>query len=130
RKSRRPIGRFMTWLLRVGKPTRSYGWAWGRSAEMVHPRHRDARDRVGAPGVLLRRQVLGRGEHVLPGDLLARVGGLPAEDRHERAVRGRLGVVDQLAAADAGEQLVVFHLVHVLVRGVPELPPAAPGQGD
>ena len=44
---------------------------------------------------------------------MAGVGGHAAQDRHERALAHVVAVVDRLAAADAGEQLVVLGLVDV-----------------
>src|SRR5262249_26482563 len=50
----------------------------------------------------------------LPGDDLPGVGGHPAHDGQEAAVGHPFAVVDRLAGADAGEQLVVLVLVHVV----------------
>src|SRR5262249_17846038 len=89
--------------------------------------------------VARRRQVLLGVHGHLPGDDLAGVGGHAAHDGHERALGHPLAVVDGLARADAGEQLVVLDLVHVLGLGLgpparlaggrrPDLPHAAAGQ--
>ena len=55
---------------------------------------------------------------LVPGDLLSSVGGHASHDGHERAVSHPDAVVDGLAVADRGEQLVVFDLEHVALGPV------------
>src|SRR5262249_14176274 len=70
-----------------------------------------------------------RVQRPVPGDDLAGVARHAAHDGHERAPGHPLAVVDRLAGADAGEQLVVLRLVHVVVEAgrLPVAPrPGAP----
>src|SRR5262249_35194090 len=94
------------------------------SDELGHPRDCRRRDGVGAEAVVLRAEVFLGGEGLLPGDRLAGIGGHPAHDRHERALAHPLAVVDRLARADAGEELVVLLLVHVALALAPGDAPA------
>src|SRR6266542_6501559 len=73
------------------------GW---RSRELRDAGLRDGRHRHGAKLVLLRREVLLRVHRHVPGDDLARVGRHTAHDRHERASRHPVAVVERPAGAD------------------------------
>ena len=108
-------------------PAASLGHAAGRvmsasgadHANFVSPGHGHRRHRQrDVPVVARRRQVFLRVHRHVPGDRLAGVGGHAAHDRQQRALGHVLAVVDRLAAADAGEQLVVLGLVDVVVRAV------------
>src|SRR5262249_10582488 len=79
----------------------------------------DGRRGQAAELVLGRRQVLPGVQGLLPGDDLAGVGGHAAHDGQEAAVGHPLAVVDGLAGPDAGEQLVVLVLVHVVLVAGP-----------
>src|SRR5262249_48095094 len=93
-----------------------------KASRLHEARHAGRRDgRVGearVPGVRGRTEVLARAERHLPGDRLAGVGGHAAHDGQERAPGHVLAVVERPAGADAGGELVVLGLVHVVRRPV------------
>src|SRR5579872_3298357 len=64
-------------------------------------------------------QPLVRVQRLVPGDLLAGVGGHAAHHREKRACGHALAVVDGIVAANGGKQDVVFALVHVVFLAVP-----------
>src|SRR6187397_1388101 len=70
---------------------------------------------------LLREELFLRVERLLPGHLLAGVGGHPAHHREQRAGRHALAVVHRLVPPDRGEEPVMLALVHVVL-----LPAEAP----
>ena len=70
---------------------------------------------AGLPVHVFRVAILLRAEYLLVGNFLAGVGGSSAHDRHHRAERHAVTVVDRLAGADRLEQFVVLDLVHIFL---------------
>src|SRR5579875_1754863 len=84
------------------------------SNKLRYSRPGDRGYRQGAEFIGRRRQILLGIQGHVPGDDLAGVGGHAPHDGHQRALGHPFAVVDRLAGADAGEQLVVLVLIHII----------------
>src|SRR5689334_15530140 len=98
---------------------------WGEASdELGDPRLRDGAVGGLAPGVLPGAEVFLGVQRLVPTDDLAGVGGHAAHDRQQGAARHVGAVIDRVARADRGEELVVLGLVHVELLVAVGEPPA------
>jgi len=86
------------------------------SDELRQPRHCHRCDRHRTPFVFLGSQILLGFHGLFPGDLFPGVACHPAHDRQHRAAAHVFAVIDRRGIADRCEQLIVFRLVHVVLR--------------
>src|SRR6516225_10980623 len=89
-----------------------------RSHELVRSGHWHTRNGVVAPGIRLGRERLVGRQEQFPGQALTGISCFAREDRHPATERSTFAIVDWFTCADAGEELVVLDLIHVLTLNV------------